>query len=442
MNRREAIQKNKWFFYITTAAFCFSTAAGEWGYALARDSQEYIDMQPTLPPLYPIFLYIMRVICGTADYLQAAVWVQCVLWAVSVAIVIEYVTKRFQLPRWTNLLFFAALVLPMSRGDSQPWYFGTHAILTEGLSFAFFHIYFVVLLKSMLEEKERAACCLWVWTGILILTRDQFLLCLGLSMCVWIYRVWRFRLKKRRILIGIIMMMTTYLACNAVQDIYKLSTSGNTVNIWNSTSALTHTLYGCDEKDSVRLREEERELFEKLFMSLDSIKYNYKYAEGSIYQKGEYYSEGFNPAYNLVQGILDNELSSGKGKEKVSESIDCMIVSLFPAVIKWFVLSLQQLPKSLANSIFFVRPPYEFQCIVMAGILYLGALLLLGWTVWKQRWNDSVIFMGVVLGFILVNSIMTEFAMRSIARYLSYTMGLFYIAGFILVWHIGKGWRE
>lgn len=439
MNRREMIQNNKWFLYIATAAFCFSTAAGEWGYALARDSQEYIDMRSTLPPLYPAFLHIMRILCGAVDYLQVVVWVQCVLWAVSVAVVIEYITKRFQMPRWTNLLFFAALVLPMSRGDSQPWFFGTHAILTEGLSFTFFNIYFVVLLKSLLEEKERTACWLWVWTGILILIRDQFLICLGLSMCVWIYRMWCFQLKKRRILIGIMMMMMTYLACNAVQDIYKFSTSGNTVNIWNSTSALTHTLYGCDEKDAERVREEDRELFEKLFVSLDSIKYNYKYAEGSIYQKGEYYSEGFNSAYNLVQGILDNELSSGKEKEKVSESIERMIVSLYPAVIKWFVLSLQQMPKSLANSISFVRPPYEWQCIMIAAILYLGALMLLCWTIWKQGWNDAVVFMGVVLGFILVNSLMTEFAMRSIARYLSYMMGFFYIAGFILVWNIGKG---
>lgn len=438
MKKHEIMINKSWFGLITVVAYAFAIFVGEKGYTFSLDSPQYISMQPYLPPFYPSFLYILRIMLGTFDYLQVAVWIQSGVWAVSVALIIEYLTLHFHMPRWTNLLFFIALILPLSRGDSRPWYFGTHAILTEGLSFAFFNIYFIVLLKSLFEKDGKANYWLWLWTGILILTRDQFLLCLGLSLCSWVYRIWRFRLKKGFLVVGFGMMLLTWLVCGAVQDIYKLAISGSTNNTWRSSSTLTHLLYSCDEEDGERVSKGGRELFETLYRSLDDIQYSYKYAEGNFYEKGEHYSEGFNTANNTVRDILEREELKGKDKETISNSVDDIIHDLLPVNIKWLRISLLQLPKSLANSIFFVRPPFELQFISMAGILYLGAFILLGWTIKKQGWNDVVVFMGVILGFVFVNSIATEFAIRSIARYLSYTMGFFYIAGFILMWEILK----
>lgn len=437
---RILLKKRGWMLSFFLIGLLYAAFIGEYGPALYADSSSYIDMQSTLPPLYPVFLYMLRRLVGDELYLMIAFWIQSIIWASSVTMVIEYIIKKFSMPRWTSFLFFAAMVLPLSRNNSIPWYFGTHSILTEGVSFAFFNFYFIFLLEGLFEKRTKAHYWIWIWSAILILTRAQFLLCLGLNILVWIYRVLHFHLKKITIVVAFLFMIASYFVCGAIGNIYTYSISGSSTNIWNTSSSLAHILYSTDVEDVVLIEGmENKEFFQKLYAAMDNLKYNYKYAEGNFYERGEHYSEGFNPAYDSLWNIYEAELQAGKNIEILNNQINDIIKALSPNVLRWFRISLLQLPKSLGNSNFFVHPPYDLLFIAMAGILYLGAIGLIGITIYKQGMSKAVLFMLTILIFVMINSVMTTFAIRSVARYLSYTMGFFYIAGFVLIWKLLEG---
>lgn len=134
------------------ALFAFFLAAGHNGPVLFDDSDSYILVRQNegIMPVYPLFIMVNQIIFGEAVYLWAVIIEQAVLAAFSVVLLEETIRKRFGLGWVESILIGIAALYPYT--IEMPAAMMTQAILTEGLAYSLFYIFWVCLLGAVWEK--------------------------------------------------------------------------------------------------------------------------------------------------------------------------------------------------------------------------------------------------------------------------------------------------
>lgn len=157
--------------------------------------QEWIDIEKDTPfylnprregvmPIYPLFLFGVKCIFGENLYLDAVVVIQSVLAIVCTMVFVLYLQRQFQLKFIETALLYVACMLPFS--IYLPKAGITHQILTEGLSYAFFYLYFLLLLQYVFTRKIRWIAAATAMAGFMELIRSQMLFLLGVTAAVFV----------------------------------------------------------------------------------------------------------------------------------------------------------------------------------------------------------------------------------------------------------------
>lgn len=146
------------------------------GVGVYNDSQQYITMHIHREPLYPLYLAAFRAVCGEG-YLTAAMAGQGILTAVGITLLAEYLTKRFALRLWEELLIVALQLLPhlITRYVSALGIFLENSVMSEGLCIPLFTIFVYFLLRMLFEGKWRDAAFALVFAYLLSMTRGQMM---------------------------------------------------------------------------------------------------------------------------------------------------------------------------------------------------------------------------------------------------------------------------
>lgn len=420
-------------------AFLILLFVGTPGYSIVGDAMQYIEMGGYLPALYPVFLWLFRSIFGEGIYLYVVLIAQCMLGALGIMLILHFVRTEYKIAHWVNVVFFIMLLAPYVRESMRevPRYMYSHLILTEAISIPLFY-YYVWSGLYMIKRKDVVSFIgMNIFTVLLVLSRAQFQVCLILNCVVLVYLVCVQQRKRWLFLIeGLIIIIVAYQLTGFLGDSYKKAILGTTQNAWNSSYFLLHCMYASDAEDAAIYDEEDyRELYGILYDQLDQKHYNYKYQVGSVYDKSMHWSYDFSRTYrDLKDTVSEYVKAQGIGDElQQGEAISDYVGGLMKPLlvkngIKSFGYSLYQLPISMCSNVFIVKENHLWFSYLGTIIIYSITVLLVLWRFLQKKDSFAVWFMMFVMCFMIGNALVVGYVLHTQARYLLYSMGVFYVA--------------
>ncbi len=170
---------------LTVMGILFYLVMGQEWIAIEDDTPFYLNpRREGVMPVYPLFLFVVKCIFGENLYLDAVVVIQSVLAIICTMVFVLYLERQFQLKWIETILLYAACMLPFSIYLPEAGI--THQILTEGLSYAFFYLYFILLVQYVFTQKIRWVLGAAAMAAFMELLRSQMIFLLGVTAAVFV----------------------------------------------------------------------------------------------------------------------------------------------------------------------------------------------------------------------------------------------------------------
>lgn len=186
------VQKNRLFYgSLVLLALLSFLAVGSREPVLFDDSGAYTKIDPIegVMPVYPLFLLLNQYLFGLDRYLYAVVVEQGILAAVCVILFVRTLKHEFHLHYWETYLFFFLSLMPFT--TEMPQSMATQQILTEGLSYALFYLFVIVLLKAVWTKKYAWFAGSLAMTFVLAALRSQLQILFAVCSVIFLYIVCR-----------------------------------------------------------------------------------------------------------------------------------------------------------------------------------------------------------------------------------------------------------
>ncbi len=176
---------------IALFAFLF---LGADGYVLFDDSGTYIKFLKMkgaegVMPLYSLFLFFNRIIWGSQIYLEVVVIEQvfiAIVCTVGFALAIQ---RQFQLSYWESYLVYFLTLIPFT--TDFPMAMVPQEILTEGLTYALFYPFILLLLSAVWKRSFGRLAGAFGFLFILALLRSQLQILFAVCGVVAFYIGWK-----------------------------------------------------------------------------------------------------------------------------------------------------------------------------------------------------------------------------------------------------------
>ncbi|MDE7231451.1 MAG: hypothetical protein K2N37_00005, partial [Lachnospiraceae bacterium] len=251
---------------------------------LFDDSGTYIRVTNAegVMPIYPLFLLLNQCVFGLESYLYAVVIEQAILAAGCVVLFVKVVRDGFGLKYWESYLLFFLALLPFT--VDMPQSMVPQQILTEGIAYALFYLFMIVLLKAVWMKRYTWIAGAFGMAVILSLVRSQLQILFGVCGIIFLYiicmrrnSIGRLHLAAR-ILLGVVCCIVIsftgifimHMASGGYQDILRDSDSFYLFVVkiqspeeyeWYISNGVTVA----DTKEKNKKRNEEAELVDKTF---------------------------------------------------------------------------------------------------------------------------------------------------------------------------------
>lgn len=138
-------------------------------------------------PIYPLFLLLNQWVFGLESYLHAVVIEQAVLAAVCVIFFVRVVRDAFALRYWESYLLFFLAVLPFT--VDMPQSMVPQQIVTEGIAYALFYLFMIVLLKAVWTKRYTWMAVALGMVVVLSMVRSQLQILFGVCGIIFLYVV-------------------------------------------------------------------------------------------------------------------------------------------------------------------------------------------------------------------------------------------------------------
>lgn len=181
------------------ALLAFFLLAGRSGPVLFDDSGSYMRIRwhEGVMPVYPIILLLNQYAFGDTLYLWAVIAEQAVLGAFAVTFFEETLRRRFGLHPAEGVLICILALYPYT--IEMPAAVMTQAILTEGIAYSLYYLFFAVLLQAVWEKSYVRLAAAYGMTLLLASVRSQLQILFGVCGIVFLYLVcMRGKGKKKR----------------------------------------------------------------------------------------------------------------------------------------------------------------------------------------------------------------------------------------------------
>lgn len=427
-----------------------------YGVQICADSNSYINMTSAREPVYPLFLALFRMIFGEAYYLNAVVFVQNMMMAVAVWLLVMWLKNKFSFRWWAVAVmvvfhFAVALLCQFAAGRSSIY---PNSILTEGITLSLWLFFVYFLLQALFSMKIKWVICALVLSAVMMDTRKQmaityivlfFTLALG-----WIKRsgYW----KKMGLTIGMILLSIG--VAIAGTRMYNLVLRGEFAqNTRDMNLVLTTTLYVADVEDAALIEEEAvRVLFEETMEILDEKECNYQYANPGWRNLEAHYGAHYDmitidtTANGFINYAIERGFAPGLDAEQEADRMSGVIVKslLLDNIGTYLKVYLASMGNGLINTVAKRHALLDYYALLVY-------VLFIGLTVESMRKKETraagLVALTVLCG-ILVNVGVAAALIFCQTRYMIYNMALFYMALFLMgyenakVLKKGKGKKE
>ncbi len=156
---------------------------------LFDDSGAYLTVDRTegVMPVYPLFLLFNQYFFGDDRYLQAVIMEQALLAVFCVTLFVRVIREKFSLKYGEAYLAFGLSLLPFTM--DLPQAMATQEILTEGIAYALFYLWVILLLKAVWEKSRLWFLGALAMTLCLSMVRSQLQILFGVCGVVFLYLI-------------------------------------------------------------------------------------------------------------------------------------------------------------------------------------------------------------------------------------------------------------
>lgn len=432
--------KKRALYLFTGLVIFFGGLLAVGGVGVYNDSEQYITMHIHREPLYPLYLAAFRVVFGER-YLVPAMAGQGILTALGITVFTEYLTRRFGLKLWEELLVTALQLAPhlITRYVSALHIFLENSVMSEALCIPLFTFFLYFLLRMLFEGERRDALLALVFSYLLSMTRGQMMT----TIFMWAFLCFMRLLinkKYRMLLIPMVSLVLVFLLRDLTVHIYNYGVTGYFMgNTYGQVNTLTNVIYACDEEDRAVFEEGslEQRFFDRFYEEAMVRGLNYKFGGDSFAQRAAYLEDNHDI---LKFQILEADLSAyyfGLGEvdyyEQSSMSDDMagkMIKKLLPVCFgQWLYDYILLCRNGFVRSIAVVHPLIN----PVALVIYLAAVVLALRSAFVKKRYPAAVVMGTALLFITANVCATSMTIMCLSRYMIYGFSIFYIALYLLL---------
>ena len=401
---------------------------GQW-ISLEDDSIAYLEVggEGVLPG-YPIFLSLFRRVLGEQYFLNGVVTAQSILAILCTLLFVIMLRNQFKLQGWECILLYAACMLPFSIYLPESGI--THQIMTEGITYSLFYLYFLFLLKFIMDRKYYWGVALIIMSLILMFIRSQLILLLLSSsaafVCVVIRKLCVRENAKKLIAIFVGMLVV---ACGTFIVLF----GKKLLEIPQFTSVLMiRGFYEADYEDKELFDTPEmQEIFERVYKAVDEKEYRYVYARQDLYMWQDLVCD-------RIASIAHVEITDYLEAYPESDISNTVVVRELGSTIllkhfdRYLYHTLRLMMPGFIAAVFWQIKPIYLLCHFIALCLYLyavgGSVICLR----RKKKCPAAEFMMTVVGFILIMIISVNVMFIGLQRYVVYAMGIFYCAAYLL----------
>ncbi len=412
------------------------------------DTQGYIEMNMAREPLYPIFLWLCRVIAGTYS-LWLAILLQNLFCGYMVYRLYFYVKKMCEPGVFLRIGLLGSLLLPHL---VTPLFSASHMILSnciisEGLCYPLYQL-FGYLLLGVLWEDEKKIFPAFLVAFLLELTRGQMMIAVPLWMLVSGYRVWCEAKKRRLFLVAALGILLFVLRgpfiCTynwIVHDTYAQNTS-------NYLTILTNLLYASERENGEQIEDETlKGLWYEMYDGMEERGYSYHFAgdrmqERAIHQE---YTHDY-IKFDVVTPVLKNYARSLPAVQRGEMSEEVCVDQIASAYTG--VLLKQNLPVrlqvylavawcGLIRTATFLHPGIN----LLTMLVYLVLLVLAGIQLRKKPTDRGAQFLLFSYVMICANVFATALMIMCLSRYVIYNTSFLYIAALLVLGEFVQTWN-
>lgn len=431
-----------------------------YGVGIYNDSEQYITMHIHREPLYPLFLALFRKLCGET-YLRVTMAAQGILTAIGIWTLTEYLTVRFRLRLWEELLLTVLQLAPhlVTRYVSAMHIFMENSVMSEALCLPLFSFFLYFLLRMLLEKKPRDAALSMLFAWLLSMTRGQMMTTILLTALLLAGRLLIDK-KYQMLFIPIAAVIFAFVMRILAVHVYNYGVTGYFIgNTYGKVNTLTNVLYACDEEDREVFAEGSLEqlFFDQFYAESMERGLNHIYGGGSFGERVAHLEEshdrikfdiveaGFS-AYYYARGE-DYYGQSTKADEVAAKMIEKLLPVCFGQWLYDYILLVRNgFVRSIAVVHPFITPIAFLLYFAAAGMMLF--LFLRTWRTGRETPDlrgrqaqplQAAVVMCVALLFIAANVCATSLTIMCLSRYMIYGFSLFYIAFYLILREVKYG---
>ena len=417
---------------------------GEMGYVMERDSVTFINYDLKNYWIYTSFLNVLENMFGHPLYLEVVNFIQGTLAIIVSLIVTFYFKKRFQLRKRETLLIYIATFLPY--GYSLPGNVATHYILTEGLSFSFFHLFLLFIMMVFLDKRIYMMLPAIIMLMLLIGTRSQLLLLAPVYVAIWIILglQWIYeRLKaNNKKIFWLVLLVLSIVICMTIPFAMKRIVEKGTMSQFVDAMS-GRVLCTIEESDIEYVEEQYQGVCKYIFEKIEEKEIREVYFRDGLRRWEDIlYSTNEN-----TKGIRNwiNEYYSMEGMEETRPGgeINYLTATLFERhLASYLEMTITLCIQSFVASIF-IHPDIIYTlCHIITLLLYFATIIFVIISIRIKGTKEARIPLYLTLLVLVANVVITNLFFFGQQRYVVYTFGFFYISLYLLCRDIWKNFTN
>lgn len=453
MNKKNEMKKKYDKFNIVAILIIisfFSFLLFYYGVGFYPDSQTYIQMGTDREPGYCILINLCIFLFQKNGFFILAL-IQNMLAAFVTIVSFFFFTKLVNKNLLFSILILGSLLVPhiMTPLASTSNLVFTNSMLSEGIVYSLYLLFFVCLCKSIMlaQKKERIK---YVISTILLsyclsITRSQLMY----TIIVWaiVYLIFNIGKKKWRNLLWIFCMVIVVFGFKTftiksyhyvVNDRFINNTGGN-------SSLLTNLLYATNLELTTTIKNQQLQpIYNEIRTKLLENKLNAAFAQKGIVNQIQYHEYCHDrikfdtidlPIYYAVKEKgFKNPVDSNIEEDKI---VSQLTKELLPQSIKQFIpIYCNVAIGGLIRTVAFIHPLMNWYTI----LIYIFAIVLTIFGIKNamktKKTSAGLIIMALALLSIIGNVSATSLFIMCLSRYVIYNTSIFYIGILIMMWEI------
>lgn len=432
----------------------FGVNAGTFGHVLGGDSEAYYTQfhhHIGVSPLYPLFIYLLKLMVGEGLYLDAAAVVQILFLVFAIIYVVAVMSEQFSLSAWESAVVWFFAMIPF--GILLPEDPIGHTIMTESITFPLTYLFTAVMCRAVLKKENKFFAQALGLAMVSALVRSQMLFLFAVIGLAYFYVEWKvLGVGKRffcRLLCCFAVIILAMKSTSWMTDIYERVFFGAENVAYSDQTMVQHMLYLSDAEDEQLFEDEDiREIFRRCYAEMEVRQTVHAYQPTGLTAWREIVRDCGENSYLLTEVI--DEYMGEKGLlaegylEKEKQVAEISHELAYPLLKVHWMDKLREaftlMPSGFVSTVLFHKESLYGLIHLLTGIFYVFAIVAGIICYRRDRKNQKAAeYMCLVLTMSVVNVVSCNLIHFGLQRYLAYTLGLNWVGMFLLMRKLFSG---